>query len=95
MSKKNIHEGSTLDDFLKEEGIYEEVRIAAIKQIAVRQIEKEMKKQKINKVELSRRMNTSRIQLDRILDPKKAFNIKSMIKVADALGMKVELRLTA
>ncbi len=95
MSKKNIHEGSTLDDFLKEEGIYEEVRIAAIKQIAVRQIEKEMKKQKINKVELSRRMNTSRIQLDRILDPKKAFNIKSMIKVADALGKKVELRLTA
>jgi len=95
MSKKNIHEGSTLDAFLKEEGIYEEVRIAAIKQIAVRQIEKEMKKQKINKVELSRRMNTSRIQLDRILDPKKAFNIKSMIKVADALGMKVELRLTA
>ena len=46
---KNPHDGSTLDDFLKEEGIFEEVEAAALKSVMAMRIadlmeEKEMKK---------------------------------------------------
>jgi len=40
MKKKNI--GSSFDDFLREDGIYEEVTAAAIKRVLARQIEHEM-----------------------------------------------------
>jgi hypothetical protein len=39
MKKKNI--GSTLDSFLREEGLYEEVSAAAIKRVAARRAEGE------------------------------------------------------
>ena len=31
--KRNTHEGSSFDDFLKEEGIYEDVEAAAVKKV--------------------------------------------------------------
>jgi len=95
MRNKNIHEGSSFNDFLKEEGIYEEVTLSAMKRVLIRQIEREMKKQKITKVALSKRMKTSRSSLDRLLDPKKPFHISSAIRVATVLGKKIDLRLVA
>ena len=95
MRHNNIHEGSNFNDFLKEEGIYEEVTLSAMKRVIIRQIEREMLKQKLTKTALSKKMNTSRSSLDRLLDPKKPFNIGSAIKVATVLGKRVELRLTA
>jgi antitoxin HicB len=67
MKKKNRHIGSSLDEFLKEEGILEETRAAALKKAIAWQ--KAMKRAKINKVQMARRMNTSRAALDRLLDP--------------------------
>jgi antitoxin HicB len=32
MKRRNVHVGSSLDDFLKEEGILEETRVVAIKE---------------------------------------------------------------
>ena len=40
MKKENI--GSSLDDFLREEGIYEEVTAMAIQRVPARQISQEM-----------------------------------------------------
>jgi antitoxin HicB len=65
----NPHLGSTLDDFLKEEGIYEEATTAAIKQLIAWQLAAEMKKKSITKKRLAELMHTSRTQIDRILDP--------------------------
>jgi hypothetical protein len=42
MKEKNPHLGSTLDSFLKEEGIFEEVKAGAMKKIIALQIRKEM-----------------------------------------------------
>jgi antitoxin HicB len=73
MKKKNRHIGSSLDEFLKEEGILEETRAAALNEAIAWQVQKAMKRAKINKVQTARRMNTSRAALDRLLDPGNAW----------------------
>ena len=56
----NPHFGSSFDDWLKEQGIYEEVTTHAIKRVLAWQIEQAMKAQGISKAEMARRMHTSR-----------------------------------
>ena len=67
--RKNRHIGSLFDDFLKEEGLYEDVTAVAIKRVVALQIEQEMTAQDISKAEMARRMRTSATQLGRLLDP--------------------------
>jgi hypothetical protein len=69
MKKRNKHIGSSLEDFLKEEGVLEETRAVALKETLAWQVQQAMEKDKISKVEMARRMNTSRAALDRLLDP--------------------------
>jgi len=71
MSKKKRHpgHGSTLDSFLKEEGVLEEFRAAAVKEVIAWQIVKAMKDKKLTKNKMAELMQTSRAQLDRLLDP--------------------------
>lgn len=72
--RKNRHHGTLVDDWLKEEGIYEAVSQQAIKEVLAWQLAEEMKAAHITKSEMARRMNTSRFQLDRALDPKRMFS---------------------
>jgi hypothetical protein len=67
---KNIHWGSSVDDWLKEEGVYQEVTAAATKAVLARQLAEEMKRQGISKTKMAQMMQTSRAQLERLLDPK-------------------------
>ena len=60
--------GSSLDDFLKEEGMYEQVTAAAIKRVIAEQIEEAMEKEHVSKTEMAKRMHTSRTSLERLLD---------------------------
>jgi hypothetical protein len=93
--KKNPHIGSSLEDFLKEEGILEETRAVALKEALAWQVRQAMKKEKINKVEMARRMNTSRAALDRLLDPQNAsVTLQTLCRAAQAIGrdLRIELR---
>ena len=54
------HIGSDFDDFLKEEGIREEVTAAAIKRVIAWQLAEAMKRMHITKTEMAARMRTSR-----------------------------------
>jgi len=47
MSKK--HMGSSIDDFLKEEGVFEEAQTQAIKEVVAWQLAQAMKEKKISK----------------------------------------------
>jgi len=47
MSKKHI--GSSIDDFFKEEGLFEEVQAQAVKEVVAWQLAEAMKKQNISK----------------------------------------------
>jgi antitoxin HicB len=67
MSDKHI--GSNFDDFLEEEGILAKTEAVAVKRVIAFQVEQMMKEQNLSKTEMSRRMNTSRAALDRLLNP--------------------------
>lgn len=93
MAKKNKHTGSDFDDFLKEEGIFEECTAEAIKRVIAFQLEQEMKKQKITKSQFAKMLNTSRAAIDRILDPNKSCSLKSLVMAVTALGKHLEIRI--
>jgi antitoxin HicB len=90
----NPHWGSTLDDFLEEEGIREEATTAAIKKVIAWQLDEEMKKKQITKKRLAELMHTSRAQIDRILDPEKGnVTIETLQRAASLLGRQLRLEL--
>lgn len=90
---KNKHRGSSFDDFLKEEGIYDECHTEAVKRVIAFQVEKELKKQKLTKSAFAKKMNTSRAAVDRLLDPKKSCSLKSLVTAVGALGKHLEIRI--
>ena len=86
--------GSSFDEFLKEEGIYEDVTAGAVKRLLTRQIMEAMTAGKISKSEMARRMKTSRSQLDRLLDPGNTkIQLDTLYKAARAVGRNVRLEL--
>jgi antitoxin HicB len=91
VSKKHI--GSSLDDFLKEEGIYEEVQAKAIKEVVAWQLAEAMKKKKISKVRMAALLKTSRTQVDRLLDPKNDITLSSLQRAAAIVGRRVSIEL--
>ncbi len=91
MSKKNI--GSSLDDFLKEEGIFEEAQAQAIKEVVAWQLAEAMKKRKISKARMALLLKTSRTQVDRLLDPKNDITLGSLQRAAAMVGRRVMIQL--
>ena len=81
--------GSDFDDFLREEGIFEEVEAGAIKKVVVSMIEQALVENNLTKSEMARRMGTSGTQLDRLLDPKnRSVTLTTIVKAARAIGKK-------
>jgi len=90
---KNPHEGSSFDDFLKEDGLYEECTAAALKKVLAWQLEEEMKNKKITKKIMAERMQTSRSQLDRLLDPEKTgVSLETMQWEASVVGRELRIQ---
>ena len=84
--KKNKHIGSSLDSFLQEEGILEDATLKAVKAVIAWQIAQEMKRQKINKTRMAHLMNTSRAQLNRVLDATQDVTLDMITRAASALN---------
>ena len=91
MSKK--HMGSSIDAFLKEEGIFEEAQTQAIKEVVAWQLAEAMKKKKISKNKMATLLKTSRTQVDRLLDPKKDITLGSLQRAAAMFGRRVNIEL--
>ena len=91
MSKK--HMGSSIDDFLKEEGIFEEAQTQAIKEVVAWQLAQAMKKKKISKARMATLLKTSRTQVDRLLDPKSDVTLSSLQRAAAMVGRRVTIAL--
>jgi len=92
MKKGSI--GSSFDDFLKEDNIYEEVTARAIKSVIARQLEVLMAHEHLTKSALAKRMNTSRAQLDRLLDPENAsVTLETLVRAANAVGRNLRMEL--
>jgi antitoxin HicB len=91
MSRK--HMGSSIDDFLKEEGIFEEAQAQAVKEVVACQLAEEMRKKKISKARMAAMLKTSRSQVDRLLDPKNDITLSSLQRAAAMLGRRVTIEL--
>lgn len=87
------HRGSNFEDFLKEEGIFEECNAEAVKRVIAFQLEKELKKQKMSKSQFAKKMKTSRSAVDRLLDPKRTCSLKSLVTAVSVLGKTLEVRM--
>ncbi len=93
-TKVNPHTGSSFDDFLKDDGIYEAVQAHALKRALAEQLDDAMQSVKLSKVTMAQRMSTSRSQLDRVLDPTNlSIQLDTLIRAASAVGKTVEIRL--
>ena len=92
-TKKNPHWGSTLDEFLDEEGILEAAKTEAVTRVVAWQLNEEMKRQGISKARLAMLMNTSRAQVDRILGAKGNVTIETLQRAAALVGRQVRLEL--
>ena len=93
MTKKN-HIGSSLDDFLKEEDVYDECNNTAIKRVLAYQLEELMKAQGLSKANFAKHMDTSRSSLDRLLDPENdAVTLATLKKAAKVVNQRIEIRL--
>ena len=92
VNKKHI--GSKLDNLLEEVGLLEAAEATATKRVLAYQMQVAMKEEGVSKIELAKRMKTSRSSLDRFLDDSNtSVTLRSMEKAAFALGksLKVEL----
>jgi predicted XRE-type DNA-binding protein len=89
---KNKHIGSSFDDFLKEEEIYEEVTDSAIKRVIAYQLETEMKAQSITKTKMAELMHTSRAVVNRLLNPdNSSLTLHTLEAASNALGKKLSI----
>lgn len=91
---QNPHIGSSFDDFLKEDGIFEDVRNAAIRRVLASHITETMKTQNLTKSLMAARVRISPDQIDRILDHEDArVTLATLQRVAVVFGHKLLLDL--
>ena len=91
MSRK--HMGSSADDFLKQEGVFEEAQAQAIKEVVAWQLAEAMKKKKISKNKMAMLLKTSRTQVDRLLSAKDDITLSSLQRAAAMVGRRVVIEL--
>jgi antitoxin HicB len=91
---RSTAELATLDDFLKEGGKFEEFEAVAIKEVLAWQIAEAMKAQNLSRKRLAERMQTSRSQISRLLDPKNGnVTIATLQRAAKIVGRTLRLEL--
>lgn len=97
MSKKRTnrskHMGSSIDDFMKREGVFEDAQAQALKEVVAWQLDEARKKRKISKNKMAALLKTSRTQVDRLLDPKSDITLSSLQRAAATVGRSVTIQL--
>ncbi len=94
METKNKHIGSSLDDFLAEEGIFDATRTRAIKEVIAWQLAQAMRGKQLTKARMAELMHTSRSQLDRLLDPQhEGVTLETLQRAAHILGRTLRIEL--
>jgi plasmid maintenance system antidote protein VapI len=87
--------GATFDEFLRDQGTYDETTERALKRVLAFQLEQAMKAQNISKKAMAERLETSRSQLDRLLDPANhtGISLAMLSRAAQVVGrtLKVDL----
>jgi predicted transcriptional regulator len=93
MNKKNPHWGSSLDSFLREDGIRDAARGEATTRVVAWQLSQEMERQGMSKAKLAELMHTSRAQVDRILKAEGNVTIETLQRAASLVGRELRVEL--
>lgn len=94
MEDKHPHIGSSLDDFLAEDGTLELVKARAMKRVIAWQLAQAMDAKALTKTEMADRMGTSRTSLDRLLDPANgSVTLLTLERAASAVGKRLRIEL--
>jgi antitoxin HicB len=92
LKTRNKHRGSSFEDFLKQEGLLENVQAAAFKRALALKVNDMMKEKRMNKSAMAARMRTSRAAVHRLLDPKNtSVTLATLNRAARSLGCKVKI----
>ena len=91
MSKR--HHGSSLDDFLMGEDVFDETQALAVKEVVVWQLTEAMERRALSKSKLAVLLETSRSQVDRLLDPTRDITLSPLQRAAALVGRKVQIEL--
>ena len=93
MTKKKDH-GSSLKSLLAEDGLLDEASFVATKKVIAAQIAAAMKEKGLTKIAMASEMQTTRAQLDRLLDPTNdSVTLATLKRAAKALGKTLQLEL--
>lgn len=83
---------SDFDEFLQDEGIYDEVNDTAVKRVIAYQLTQEMKAQNITKSKMAELMNTSRAVVNRLLNPdNESLTLNTLESATRALGKRLHI----
>jgi predicted XRE-type DNA-binding protein len=85
--------GQNFDDFMKEQGLYEEAQELAAKKVIAFELQAEMKAQNISKAAMAEKLHTSRVAVDNILNPAYNTTIGSLARCAAVLGKRLSISL--
>ena len=92
MIMKNPHLGSSMQSLFEELGEWEEMEVRLEKRMIADVLRREMKRQKVTKAELAKKMETSRSQIDALLNGENTgLTLTTLTRVARALGLHAEI----
>src|SRR5690606_15743212 len=94
MREMNRHIGSNIDELLEEDGLREEVVAAAMKRVIAWQLAEAMKARHSSKTEMARRMHTSRMVVNRLLDVQDtSVTLATLARASVAVGIPMRIEL--
>ena len=85
--------GQDFDDFMVEQGLYDEAKELAAKKLIVLEFKHEMEAQKLSKRKIAEKMHTSRVAIDNILNPDYNTSIGTLERFASVLGKSISISL--
>lgn len=92
MAKRHL--GSDFDTFLSDEGMLEDAVATAVKRVIAWQIAEEMNAQHLTKQAMAKKMHTSRVALNRLLDETDtSVTLTTLARAASVLGKRISFQL--
>jgi antitoxin HicB len=88
--------GTNFDDFLRQEGLLEEVEAAALKKVIATALSEKMKRKHLSVTALARLLGTSRAAVNRVLDERNtSITLHTLTRAAAIVGCRLKLQIVA
>ena len=85
--------GQKIEDFMIEHGLYDEAKELAAKKLIASKLKMEMEIQKLSKSTVAKKLHTSRVAVDNILNPSYNTSIGTLERFATVLGKRLSITL--